>query len=129
MTDAHTSSVTPAINPISVTLPDGSKVKSTHQCMLDLPDLPMAARNGHIIPGLASNSRLSVVVFCDAKFKVSFNKYGVIVKYNGKTVLRGSKCARTGLWLVPLQQRTNQEATDGIAEPFANLFPISTWTI
>ena len=90
---------------------------------MDLSDLPVAARNGHIIPGLASNSLLSVVVLCDARCEVLFNKYGVIVKYNGKTVLRGSKCARTGLWLVPLQHRTNQEATDGVAEPFANLFP------
>ena len=63
--------------------------------MLDIPDLPMAARNGHIIPGLASNSLISVVVLCEARCEVSFNKYGVTVKYNGKTVLRGSKCART----------------------------------
>ena len=102
MMDAHTSLVTPAINPLSVTLPDGSKVRSTHQCTLDLPDLPMAARNGHIIPELASNSLLSVVVLCGAGCEVSFNKYGVTVKYNGKTVLRESKCARTGLWLLPL---------------------------
>ena len=72
MTDAHTSSVTPAINPISMTLPDGSKVKSTHQCTLDLPGLPVAARNGHIIPGLASNSLMSVVVLGDAGCEVSF---------------------------------------------------------
>ena len=97
MMDAYTSSVTPAINPISVTLPDGSKVKSTHQCTLDLPDLPVAARNGHIIPGLASILLLSVVVLCDAGCEVSFNKYGVVVKYKGKTFLRGSKCARRGL--------------------------------
>ena len=63
------------------------------------------------------------MVLCDAGCEVSFNKYGVIVKYNGKTVLRGSKCARTGLWLVPLQHRTNQEATDGVTEPFENIFP------
>ena len=55
MTDGHTLSVTPAINPTSVTLSDGNKVKNTHQCTLDLPDLLMAARNGHVIPGLASN--------------------------------------------------------------------------
>ena len=73
---------------------------------MDLLDLPVAARNGPIIPGLASNSLVSVVVLYDARCEVSFNKYGVTVKYKGKTVLRGPKCARIGLWLVPLQHKT-----------------------
>ena len=43
MTDAHMFSRTPTDDPINVTLPDGSKVRSTHKCVLDLPQLPMEA--------------------------------------------------------------------------------------
>ena len=57
----------------------------------------------------------------DAKYHLS-NKHGVTVKYKRKPVLRGSKCARTGLWLVPLEHKINQETTNGVADPFANLF-------
>ena len=54
--------------------------------------------------------------------EATFNKYGVKVEYNGENVLRGIKCARTGLWLVPLQNNNTQEATDGVSDPVANLF-------
>ena len=91
--------------------------------MLGLPDLPIAARNGHIIPGLASNSLISVVVLCNAGCEVTFNKYSVTVKYNGKFFLSETNYAQTGLWLVPLQNKTAQEATDGVSGPVTNLFP------
>ena len=67
MTDVHTFSITPTDEPISITLPNGNKVRSTHNCVLDLPQLPEGARNGHISPGLASNSLVSVVVLCNAE--------------------------------------------------------------
>ena len=122
--DAHTVAIIPTDNPINVTLLEGRKVQSMHKCTLDLqPDLPIAARNGHIIPGLAENSLLSAVVLCNARCEVTFNKYDVTVKYNGKTVFRGTKCTRTGLWLVPLQSKATQEATDGVSDPVTNLFP------
>ena len=54
MINAHTASIVPTDNPMSVTLPDGSKAQSTHKCTMDLPDLPIATRNEHIIPGLDS---------------------------------------------------------------------------
>ena len=95
MINAYTATIVPTGNPISVTLPDGRKVQYTSKYTLDLPDLPITARNGHIIPGLASNSLISVVVLCNTGCKATFNKHGVTVKCIVKTVLRGTKCART----------------------------------
>ena len=63
------------------------------------------------------------MVRCNSGCKVKFNKCGVTVKYNGKTVFRGTKCTRTGLWLVPLQSKITQEGTDGVSDPVTNLFP------
>ena len=78
------------------------KVTSTHRCLLDLPQLPTRARIGLVIPGLASHSLVSVVTLCNAGCEVTFTKIGVTVRYNGKIVLRGNKCTRTGLWMVPI---------------------------
>ena len=51
-----------------------------------------------------------------------FTNFDVKVKYNVKTVLRGTQCAHTGLWLVPLQTKTTQEAESGVLDPVTNLF-------
>ena len=93
-------------NPISVTLPDGNKIQSTHVGMLDIPQLPKAARVAHVIPGLNSHSLISVVTLCNAGCEVLFTKINVTVKYRGTTILTGSKCTRTGLWMVPLNKPT-----------------------
>ena len=55
-----------AVNPISVTLPDGDQVHSTHIGNLDMPQLPKSARVCHIIPDLASYSLILVVKLCEA---------------------------------------------------------------
>ena len=105
VTEAPTSEMTIATMLIRVTIPDGSQVQSTHTCKLAIPELPDVARIGHIIPGLASHSLLSVVKLCNAGCEVSFSKIECIVKYRGRIVLKGHKCSKTGLWMVPLDTR------------------------
>ena len=61
VTEAPTSNVQTAINPPIVRLPDGAQLRSTATCILVLPQLPAAARKGHIIPCLASHTLLSDV--------------------------------------------------------------------
>ena len=94
----------PALNPLSVTLPNGSKVQSTEEEELDIPILPKPARLAHVIPDLTLHSLLSVVTLCNAGCEVIFHKTHAIVKYKGKIVLQGRKYTKTGLWMVPLQQ-------------------------
>ena len=61
VTDATATGISVATNPITVTIPDGSRLTSTHKRELNLPQLPKAARTGHIIPGMSSYSLMSVV--------------------------------------------------------------------
>ena len=91
-----------AEQPLIVKIPDGANIQSTHICTLAIPQLPAKAREGHIIPGLASHSLMSVVKLCNAGCEVTFTKIDCKVKYRGKVVLQGYKCTRTGLWMVPL---------------------------
>jgi hypothetical protein len=100
--------ITPAPNIIPVTvpliarLPNGDKGQSTHTCTLDLPNLTPGARAAHIIPGLASHSLLSIVTMCNAGCTVTFTKINCTITYRGCVIIRGHKCTRTGLWMVPI---------------------------
>ncbi len=42
----------PARTPLQIHLPDGNILKSKHTGRLALPDLPSAAREAHVVPGL-----------------------------------------------------------------------------
>ena len=101
--DAPVDDVTKADNPINVKQPDGAYVTSTHTCNLKIPNLPHAARLAHLIPGLASHSLVSVVRLCNAGCRVTFTKIDCIVEYRGRTIMRGYKCTKNGLWMVNLR--------------------------
>ena len=47
LTTAPTTNKKAALNPLHVTMPDGDQVQSTHTCELDIPQLPVNARDGH----------------------------------------------------------------------------------
>ena len=102
VTMAPKSSVSPADNPLRVSLPNGDAVQSTHTCTLLLPQLPAKARCGHIIPGLAVYSLLSVVQLCDAGCDVTFTKIDCTVRMRGRVLMTGKKDTKTGLWMFPL---------------------------
>jgi hypothetical protein len=79
-TNAPATNICSTAIPLVARLPNGNKVQSTHTCTLDLPDLPIAARHAHIIPGLALHSLLSVVTMCNAGCKVTFTKIGCSIE-------------------------------------------------
>ena len=101
------------MKPIAVTLPDETKVHSTHMGDLCMPHLSKAARLCHIVPGLASYSLISVVKLCNAGCNVSFTKFGigVEVRCRGNLVLTGSKFNSTSMWMVPLNTTETHTTT------------------
>ena len=62
----------PAIKPISINIPGGSKLMSMHMCELDIEGIPEQAQIAHIFPGLAHASLISISVLCDACCKVQY---------------------------------------------------------
>ena len=97
-----------AMTLLTVKLPDGTNIQSTAMCTLAMPDLPSKAREAHIISGLSHHSLLSVVTLYNAGCEVKFTKIGCYVKYWGKIVMKGAKCTKTGLWMVPLSEAIPQ---------------------
>ena len=87
-----------------------------------MPQLPKSARECHIIPDLASYSLISVVKLCEAGCEVSFTKWsiGVEVRYRGQKIIKGSKCTRTGLWMVPLSSPPDTTTTSRIKQQSTN---------
>ena len=125
VSDAPVTNIRPASNPLSVKIPSGQSVASTHTCELNLPNLPQNARMGHILPGLASHSLVSVVRLCNAGCDVEFTKIGCTVKHRGRVVLKGNKCTKTGLWMIPISENTNVTATPTAAETLHQLIEIN----
>ena len=75
---------------INVNLPNGEKIQSTHTCLLDLPQLPLAARKAHIFPGLASNALLSIGMLCDNGCDAIFTSTNVTIRHGNSTISKAS---------------------------------------
>ena len=91
----------PAIKPLTVNLPDGRQLKSTHICDIDIPGLPTTL-TGHVVPHLAIASLFGIRVLCKAGYKVVFDDDKCDVYYRGKLILRGYKDPSTDLWTLPI---------------------------
>ena len=70
--------VQPARKPISVNIPDGSKIRSTHICNLDIAGIQEKEKHAHIFPGLAHASLIQIIILCDAGCKVNLMKTYVV---------------------------------------------------
>ena len=118
--DATVSNIRPTHNPITITQPDGQLSTSTHECDLDLPQLPTAARiKGHIVPAFANASLVSIRRLVDAGCQVVFDIHEVRVIHQGRCILTGQRHPNTGLWLLPLSKQ-NVEPTFDIITPAAS---------
>ena len=88
--------------PLTVTLPNGDVVRSSHIAELDLPQLPRARREAHIVPELASHSLVSVVKLCNAGYEVDIKDILYEIRNRGEIIVQCSKDVCTGLWMMPL---------------------------
>ena len=90
-----------ARNPLTINLPDGRQIKSTHICDINIPGLPTTL-TGHIVPHLAIASLFGIRVLCKAGCKVVFDDDTCDVYYDSKLILRGYKDPSTDLWTLPI---------------------------
>ena len=88
-------------NPITISLPDGSKVSSTHICDINIPGLPMVL-TGYIVPGITMASLIGIQILCKAGCKVVFDNKKCEVFYENKIILKGYKDLTTDLWNLPI---------------------------
>jgi hypothetical protein len=91
----------PAIPPLTINLPDGTKVKSTHTCNITIPGLPKVLV-GHVVPKLTIALLIGIRILCNAGCKVLFTKTNCNMWYNGNVILSGKKDPFTDLWTLPI---------------------------
>jgi hypothetical protein len=89
LANAKCSNKIPTATPLAVRLPNGDTIASTHTAMLNMPSLSHAARQAHILPGLAQHSLLSVGQMCDSGCSVTITAIEVTVTNGESTVLTG----------------------------------------
>ena len=97
----------PAAPDISVLLPNGQTITSSHTATLALhPSLPLSATTAHIFPALSSGSLLSVGLLCDHGCTADFHKDVVTITLAGEPILQGFRSPTTQLWTVDLTPAT-----------------------
>jgi hypothetical protein len=96
-------------NHLTVILPNGQTMKSTHTVTLDIPQLSKAAKASHIFPAMENNSLLSVGQLCDEGYFVLFSSDEVkILDEKQKNIMKGNRDCATGLWWINLyHKKTN----------------------
>ena len=114
--DAPVTNKKVAATPLTITLPDGSRVRSTHTCNLDIPWLPDSMTGAHIVPQLAHSSLISTKQFCDAGCKVTFDVDECRVYYKDELVLIGNRDPESRLWRLPINPRA-KPANNPAIEP------------
>ena len=90
----------PTLHPISVKMPDGKHVTSTHTCELLLPTLPPAARKAHVFPDFPTGALLSIGLLCDHGCTAHLDKNSMVIIRNNTIVLKGTRSPSSPLWTV-----------------------------
>ena len=90
-----------ATQPLTINLPDGTMVKSTHIRNLEIPGLPHVLE-GHIVPDLTVASLVGIRILCKLKCTVIFTDTACYVFYQEMLTLTGHKDPSTDLWVLPI---------------------------
>jgi hypothetical protein len=102
-------------NPLTVRLPNGATMESSHTAGLDIPGLNAAASKAHVFPGMFHRSLLSVGQLCDEGHIVTFRRDTVtICNSENSKLLTGPRDDSTGPWQINLKQ-TNKHIPNPIA--------------
>jgi hypothetical protein len=101
-------------NPLTVRLPNGATMESSHTADLDIPGLNTAASKAHVSPGMEHHSLLSVGQLCEEGYIVTFQQDTVtICNSESSKLLSGPRDVATGLWRINLKQ-PNKTISDPI---------------
>jgi hypothetical protein len=102
-------------NPLTVRLPKGATMESSHTADLDIPELNAAASKAHVFPGMAHYSLLLVGQLCEEGYIVTFRQDTVAICISESSeLLSGPRDETTGLWRINLKHN-NKHKPDPIA--------------
>jgi hypothetical protein len=91
-------------NPLTVRLPNGATMESTHTSSLKIPELNKSASMAHIFPGMANHSLLLLGKLCNEGYSVTFRIVVAIYNSQEAQILKGARDLNTGLWRTNLHK-------------------------
>jgi hypothetical protein len=95
-------------NSLTVRLPNGATMESSHTAELDIPELNASASKAHVFPAIAHHSLLSVGQLFDEGYIVTFKQAEVTICDSGNSqILSGPRDLNTGLWRINLKPTNN----------------------
>jgi hypothetical protein len=101
--------------PLTVRLPSGATMESSHTAELNIPALNTSASISHVFPGMANHSLLSVGQLCNEGYIVTSNNASVTVCNSQEfQIMSGPWDLDTGLWRINLKQ-DNQQVHQSVA--------------
>jgi hypothetical protein len=90
--------------PLTVRLPNGATMDSSHTAELDIPKLNAATSKAHVFHAMANHSLLSVGKLCYEGYIFTFKQAAVTICNSGiSQILSGPRDVTTGLWRINLK--------------------------
>jgi hypothetical protein len=95
--------------PLTVRLPNGSTMDSSHTAELNIPEMNAVTSIAHVSPGMAKHYLLSAGKLCNEGYIVTFKNTSVTVCNSQEfQILSGPRDLDTGLWRISLRQDNQQ---------------------
>jgi hypothetical protein len=96
-------------NPLTVRLPNGATMESSHTAALNIPELNKAASIAQVLPGMANNYLVYVGQLCKEVYTVPFKDTSVTICDSQELqILSGARDLDTGLWRINLRKEHQQ---------------------
>jgi hypothetical protein len=96
-------------NPLTVRLPNGATMESSHTAALDIPELNKDASIAHVYPAMAKHSLLFVEQLRNEGYTVTFRNASVTICNSQELqILKGARYLDTGLWRINLRTEHQQ---------------------
>ena len=85
-------------------LPNNMSTEASHTDLLDMPHIPMKAKQCHLFPDIGNKALLSITQFCDNRYREIFttNKLFIELKTNPEKLFKGCKDPITRMWTINL---------------------------
>jgi hypothetical protein len=115
--------------PLTVRLPNGAIMESSHTAELNIPELNAVASKAHFSPGMASHYLLSVGQLYSEGYIVTFKNASVTVCNSHKfQILSGPRDLDTGLWCINLIRDSQkvQQSVEKTCMNYVTQAPLST---
>ena len=94
---------------ITVKLPNNKTTSATHTALIDIPNIPLAARKCHIFPDMDNKALLSIAQFCDNGYHAIFTPTHLTLEHqkDPQQTLQGTRDTLTGMWSINLNPTKN----------------------